>query len=130
MAYTRAIRISHSARLSHSGVTDTKQAQQYTLSQTTPGKDAHTILVSNSEEDMPVSGDIVAQGFLMLQHVDPANSGITVTWGAKSAGAMVATGVLKYGDPPTMLRLQSTAVIRYLASAAGPVRIEKTLYDT
>lgn len=72
------------------------------------------ISVGTSEEDMLV-GDVGTLGYLFLKNLDETNY---ITYGPKSAGAMVAFGRIKPGEE-ACIRLEPGVTLRWIANTAA-----------
>jgi hypothetical protein len=79
--------------------------------QTNLGSHETTVKVGTAEEDMPI-GDVATEGWLVLQNF---HATALVTWGPKSGGVMVATGILEPGEI-AMFRMSSAATLRWASS--------------
>lgn len=89
-------------------------ALQFT--QTTVGGHFPIVSVGTSEEDLD-TGDvgIANAGFMCMRNLDTTNY---VTYGPKSAGAMVAFGRIKAGEI-AMFRWEPSITLRWLANTAA-----------
>lgn len=80
----------------------------------TQGFHGPVVTVSTSEEDLSL-GDIATNGYIYLKNLDSSNY---VTYGPKSAGAMIPFGRLSAGKT-TLLRLDAGVTLRWQANTAA-----------
>jgi hypothetical protein len=108
--------------LNNGGLKDTVQdSAQFT--QTTVGAHRPVLSIGTAEEDLPV-GDVGTNGYAYLKNLDSTNY---VTYGPKSAGAMVALGRLKPGEF-VWLRVEPAVILRAIANTAA-VKVDFRLYE-
>ena len=84
---------------------------------------APVVSVGLSEEDLS-AGDVSVLGWLFLKNLDATNF---ITYGPKSAGAMVAMGRLEPGEVAA-LRLEPGITIRWIADTAA-VKVKVLLLE-
>lgn len=100
--------------LVNSGHKETFDVSNLKVTQAAIGAHCPVVSVGTSEEDLSV-GDVTTLGWLFLKNLDPTNY---VTWGPKSAGAMVALGRIEPGEC-ACLRLEPGITICWAANTAA-----------
>lgn len=118
------IKLTIQGSLTNGKLSETFAPGQISITQTTQGSHGSTVSVGTSEEDLSV-GDISTLGLLFLRNLDSTNY---VTYGPKSAGAMVAMGRIKAGEVAA-LRLEPGITLRWQANTAA-VKVKVLLLES
>ena len=97
---------------------------RYEFDQDAIGDYSAVVSVGTSEEDLGVA-DVTVNGWLYLKNLDTTNY---VTWGPKSAGAMVAMGRLEPGEFALFRMAPSSVTLRWVANSAA-VKVKAILWQ-
>ena len=117
------IKLRISATVENGEFKDAFNAPDLRFDQAAIGGHRPVVKVGTSEEDVPI-GDVATLGWLVMKNLDDTNY---VTWGPKSAGAMVAVGRLEPGEP-AVFRLEPGITLRWVADTAE-VKVDLRIYE-
>jgi len=112
-----------SGSLTNGKLSDPWKSETVKVTQAAQGAHLPVVSVGTSEEDLAV-GDVGTVGFLWVKNLDAANY---VTYGPKSAGAMIAFGRIKSGEVH-LIRLEPGVTLRWQANTAA-VKVQTRLYE-
>lgn len=111
----KELKISISANYANGALKDQQPAETAEITQTNQEYHGPVVTVGTAEEDLSL-GDITVNGWVMMKNLDPTNY---VTYGPKSAGAMVPYGRLKPNEGWQAVRLEPGVTHRWQANTAA-----------